>query len=65
MLGTEAEQKDLREVIKAGIKSGQEVGGYLMRYTFLDQTMLSQENELVAELKESSESANFYLNKEF
>ena len=34
MLGTEAEQKDLREVIKAGIKSGQEVGGYLMRYTF-------------------------------
>ena len=60
MLGTEAEQKDLREVIKAGIKSGQEVGGYLMRYTFLDQTMLSQENELVAELKESSESANFY-----
>jgi hypothetical protein len=60
MLGTDDMSKDLREVIDDGIAAGTEVGGYLMRYTFIDQSLLAPDNALVQELQNLTEETNFY-----
>ncbi len=52
--------KDLREVIEEGIAAGTEVGGYLMRYTFIDQSLLVPNNALVEHLSSLTEDTNFY-----
>ena len=43
MVGIEMQQMDLREVIADGLKQDKDVGGYLMRYTFLDQALLRED----------------------
>ena len=60
MLGTDDMSKDLREVIEDGIAAGTEVGGYLMRYTFIDQSLLAGDNALILELKSLIADTNFY-----
>ena len=60
MLGTDNMSKDLRDVIEEGKAAGTEVGGYLMRYTFIDQSLLASDNVLVLELKSLIENTNFY-----
>ena len=59
MLGTDDMSKDLREVIEDGIAAGTEVGGYLMRYTFIDQSLLAGDNALILELKSLIADTNF------
>jgi len=60
MVGTNDMSKDLRQVIDEGLEAGTEVGGYLMRYTFMDQSLLSGDNALILELQELIEETNFY-----
>jgi len=60
MVGKDTVSKDLRVVIDEGIAAGTEVGGYLMRYTFIDQSLLAQNNALVLELKSLIADTNFY-----
>jgi hypothetical protein len=60
MVGKDTMSKDLRVVIDEGIAAGTEVGGYLMRYTFIDQSLLAQNNALVLELKSLIADTNFY-----
>ena len=52
--------KDLREVIEEGIAAGTEVGGYLMRYTFIDLCLVVPNNALVEHLSSLTEDTNFY-----
>lgn len=60
MVGTDDMSKDLREVIDEGIAAGTEVGGYLMRYTFIDQSLLVGDNALIGELQDLTKETNFH-----
>ena len=59
----EMEQMDLREVIADGIEEDREVGGYLMRYTFLDQTLLKKDAELVVTFQQLAEENDFHFDR--
>ena len=59
----EMEQMDLREVIADGIEEDREVGGYLMRYTFLDQTLLKKDAELVVTFEQLAEENDFHFDR--
>jgi hypothetical protein len=60
MVGKDTMSKDLRDVIEEGKAAGTKVGGYLMRYTFIDQSLLAPNNVLVEELSALTEDTNFY-----
>jgi hypothetical protein len=57
------QQMDLREVIADGIEEDREVGGYLMRYTFLDQTLLQEDAELVVTFQQLAEENDFHFDR--
>jgi len=59
----EMQQMDLREVIADGIEEDREVGGYLMRYTFLDQTLLKKDAELVVTFQQLAEENDFHFDR--
>ncbi len=59
----EMEQMDLREVIADGIEADREVGGYLMRYTFLDQTLLQEDAELVVTFQQLADENDFHFDR--
>ena len=59
----EMEQMDLREVIADGIEEDREVGGYLMRYTFLDQTLLQEDAELVVTFQQLADKNDFHFDR--
>ena len=59
----EMEQMDLREVIADGIEEDREVGGYLMRYTFLDQTLLQEDAELVVTFQQLADENDFHFDR--
>lgn len=63
MVGTQMEKMDLREVIADGIENDKEVGGYLMRYTFLDQTMLHEATEMVVAFQNLADTHNFHFER--
>jgi len=54
---------DLREVIANGIEEDREVGGYLMRYTFLDQTLLQEDAELVVTFQQLADKNDFHFDR--
>jgi hypothetical protein len=62
-MNEEMQQMDLREVIADGIKNDKEVGGYLMRYTFLDQTMLHGATEMVVAFQNLADTHNFHFER--
>ena len=59
----EMQQMDLREVIADGIEEDREVGGYLMRYTFLDQTLIQEDAELVVTFQQLAEENDFHFDR--
>ena len=59
----EMEQMDLREVIADGIEEDREVGGYLMRYTFLEQTLIQEDAELVVTFQQLAEENDFHFDR--
>lgn len=59
----EMQQMDLREVIADGIEEDREVGGYLMRYTFLDQTLLQEDAELVVTFQQLADENDFHFDR--
>ncbi len=60
----EMQQMDLREVIADGIKEDRDVGGYLMRYTFLDQTLFQDDADLVIAFQQLAPRTVFTLTAE-
>ena len=59
----EMQQMDLREVIADGINEDREVGGYLMRYTFLDQALLNEDAELVVAFQQLADTHDFHFDR--
>ena len=59
----EMQQMDLREVIADGIKEDRDVGGYLMRYTFLDQTLFQDDADLVIAFQQLAAENGFHLDR--
>ena len=65
MVGIEMQQMDLREVIADGLKQDKDVGGYLMRYTFLDHALLREDADLVVAFQQLADEHDFHLARRF
>ena len=59
----EMQQMDLRKLIADGIEEDREVGGYLMRYTFLDQALINEDAELVIAFQQLADTHDFHFDR--